>query len=291
MDRFLALRKRAEMLGAVRTFFAERGVMEVDTPLLARAPHVSAYIDPIEVSRERYLVTSPEHAMKRLIAAGIGDIYQMSSVFREDEAGSNHNPEFTMIEYYRHAMAFEPFLEEVLDLIALFVGKKEYLVVSYDEAFERFADGTCDVPGHFTDEERRFLVWADEIEPKLGRNDTFTVITNYPPEDAALAQVVEEGGKQVAKRFEIYYQGKELANGYLELGSKEANQKRFEAENQKRIALGKPPLPLDTRFLDDLGNGLPEQLHGIALGFDRLLMLQLGTSQISDVLSFDWARA
>lgn len=300
------LKDRALMLKKVRSFFDSRSFTEVDCPALSFAASIDAHIDLFEVifspEKKGYLASSPEYGMKRLLAEKIGDIYQLSHVFRKGEKGALHNPEFTMIEWYRLEAAFTPFIEEVCELFALFLGDMPKEILSYSEAFFRFAyidykkDSTQKLIAtgkekglYLKGEDREDLLntlWGCLVEPHLG-HEKLTVITDYPPEQAALAQVIKKGKEMVAERFEIYYRGTELGNGYHELRDPKEQKKRLEKELKKRNALGKPPLPIDYHFVKALEKGLPD-CYGIAVGFDRLMMHRHGLKEIAPILPIPW---
>jgi len=271
----------------VRTFFEQRHVVEVDTPLLSSYAPVDTHIDLFKVDGG-YLHSSPEYGMKKLLASGSGDIYQLGHVFRKDEIGPLHAPEFTMIEWYRVETTFDAFLEENLSLVRLFVGETLSEILPYKEPFQREVGLSFDTPPsalmergktlgfEFHDEKDLInLLWGCVVEPTLG-NGKITVITDFPKEQAALAQI--KNG--VAERFEFYFDGIELGNGYHELTDPIEQKERLERSNKERISLGKEPLPIDPEFIKSLEQGLPD-CYGIALGFDRLLMLKEGHSKIT----------
>jgi elongation factor P--(R)-beta-lysine ligase len=296
------LRDRAEMLAKTRAFFAERLVLEVDTPVLSLTAPIATHIDVMRVEVGHgftgYLHTSPEYAMKRLLARGIGDIYQLSHVFRQGEMGPLHNPEFTMLEWYRLNLSYEQLMEETLDLIRLFLGPLRSEKLSYGEALKRYAavdwqrDSTTQLYEQATslgvpDEAKNWkrdtllnLLFSFLVEPHLGKNQ-LTVICDYPASQAALAKV--EG--EVARRFEIYAEGIELANGYDELTNAKEQCRRFIEDNEERVQMGKAPLPIDEAFLAALEEGLPD-CRGVAVGFDRLMLLRHGARELREVLSF-----
>lgn len=282
-----ALAARAQALKMVRTFFEERHVVEVDTPLLSKYAPIDTHIDLFKVDGG-YLHSSPEYGMKKLLANGSGDIYQLGHVFRKDEIGPLHAPEFTMIEWYRVETTFDAFLEENLSLVRLFIREKAFEILTYKEAFQREVGLSFDAPPlalmekgktlgfEFHDENDLInLLWGCVVEPTLG-NGKITVITDFPKEQAALAQI--KNG--VAERFELYFDGIELGNGYHELTDPIEQKERLERSNKERVALGKEPLPLDPEFIQALERGLPD-CYGIALGFDRLLMIKEGHSKIN----------
>ncbi len=279
---------RAEMFRLVRDFFSRRDVLEVDVPSIARAPTIDLHIEPMRVDGG-FLITSPESGMKQLLACGSGDIFQMGHVFRKGERGRLHHPEFTMIEWYRVGMEYEVFIDEVLDLISLFVGVKVVQRFTYAEAFIRQVGLD---PFSATLNELRNIdclpesarVWEREvllhylmgfvIEPGFDP-DVLTVVSDFPTSEAALAKI--EGG--VAMRFEVYHGGVELANGYDELSCAMELRARFEKSNRLRDEA----LPLDEALLEAMKGGFPE-CCGVAVGFDRLMMLKLGASDVHSVI-------
>lgn len=300
------LRDRAHMLAAVRTFFAERGVLEVDTPSLSPTAPISTHIDVMqtEVSPGQigYLHTSPEYAMKRLLSHDSGDIYQLSHVFRANEAGRLHNPEFTMIEWYRTQLPFKDFIEETLDLIRLFLGPLFAETLTYRGAIERYSGPSAyESPleslgrhGHELSSEVHkldhdsllSLLFSHVVEPHLGK-DKLTVIVDYPASQAALAKTHLSGKEMVASRFEFYYHGIELANGYDELTDATEQRARLEADNLLRQKMGKPSLPIDEEFIKALERGLPD-CRGVAVGFDRLMLLRHKSTSLAQVTPFTW---
>ena len=262
------LQDRAAMLSLARQFFSMRKVMEVDVPILSRAASIDTHIDLIEAlccGKTAYLHSSPEYGMKRLLAEGIGDIYQISHVFRDHELGTRHTPEFTMVEWYRLQFTFQQMIEETLEFIRLFLEEvpQDFETFSYHEAFMRF------VGKYPASLEERDALYAFEIEPHFGQN-RLTVVTDFPPEQAALAQLGPNG---FAERFEVYYRGMELANGYHELIDPREQRLRLLKANLERVQLGKKRLPVDEEFISALEKGLPD-CCGVAVGFDRLMMLR-----------------
>lgn len=299
------LKDRAHLFQKVRSFFFDRGVVEVDCPLLSSYASVDAHIDLIPAtfaaSTPCFLHSSPEYGMKRLLSDGIGDIFQLSHVFRDGECGSKHNPEFMMIEWYRVGMPFEKLIEETCDVCKLFLGNLPTKTVSYKHAFQTYLGidpFSADVeelqkrlPKECTgsrDDLLNYLL-AMFIEPHLGK-DSLTVLAYYPPSQAALSKTRMLDQNVVAERFEIYYQGVELANGYHELQDPKEQLKRLEDANVLRKEMGKNTLPIDKRFIKALEKGLPE-CSGVAVGFDRLMMLRHKSKSIGDVLPFDWQNA
>ncbi|MCF7852755.1 MAG: EF-P lysine aminoacylase GenX [Simkaniaceae bacterium] len=259
----------------MRSFFSERSILEVDTPLLNRSAALDAFIDVIETD-QGYLHTSPEYAMKRLLSLGAPDIYYLGHVFRKEENGRLHHHEFTMIEYYRKGWTLEQLIEETLDLISIFIPNQPVYRLSYDEAFSRYKAPVDSA--YLTPQEERHLIWAMHVEPQL---QGLTVIDRFPEEEAALAKIID--GK--AMRFEMYYHGVELANGYDELSDATLQRERFTQANEKRLSMGKSSYALDELFLNALDH-LPPCV-GVAIGFDRLLQIQLKAASISDVIYTD----
>lgn len=301
------------MLAQVRSFFEKHSVLEVDCPSLCAFPSLDAHIDLIPAcyagSQKRFLHSSPEYGMKRLLSQGIGDCYQLSHVFRDGECGDFHNPEFTMAEWYRVGASFQEIIGETADFIGLFLGDLSLKSVSYREALQEFIGidylfATCnDLVACL--ERRGFSMNADlsledkdsllnllvghYVEPHFD-GDCLWVLTHYPASQSALAKVVTKGDELVAERFEIYYKGVELANGYHELTDVVEQRKRFVEANSKREQMGKDCLVMDGRFLQALEDGLPDSC-GVAVGFDRLMMLRNDRSNIADVLPFPWEEA
>ena len=288
----MSLASRSKALQKVRSFFHERNVLEVDTPLLSSYAPIDPHIDIFEVivseTERGYLHSSPEYGMKKLLAEGSGDIYQLGHVFRKNEKGPLHSPEFTMIEWYRVKTTLEVFLKENCDLLGLFLGDQKVEIVPYGEVFSR----TFGLPHTAPSSELMArakelgtllhdpndcinLIWGCLVEPTLG-DEKITIVTEFPKEQAALAQI-KDG---VAERFEFYFKGIELGNGYHELSDPLEQKERLERSNQERASIGKDPFPIDPQFIKALEKGLPD-CYGIALGFDRLLMLQEGHSNIS----------
>jgi lysyl-tRNA synthetase class 2 len=279
--------------------------MEVDCPIVSQCASVDAHIDLIPAIYNHktpcFLHSSPEYGMKRLLSLGIGDIFQLSHVFRDGEFGEKHNPEFTMIEWYRVGMPFEKLIQETCDICRLFLGDLPSHIISYKEAFETYLQID---PFTASDEQLKRLLGEEcngsrddllnyllgmHIEPHLGK-DRLTVLAYYPPSQAALSQTKVIDHHVVAERFEIYYQGIELANGYHELQDHQEQLKRLHEANRLRKLLGKSSLPIDMRFIEALQKGLPD-CSGVAVGFDRLMMLRHKRHSIHDVLPFGWEMA
>ncbi len=313
------LRKRAALLAQVRTFFAERDVWEVETPILSAAASTSPALHSLHTryqgpgaaeGRDLWLHTSPEHAMKRLLAAGSGAIYQICHVFRDGEAGRRHNPEFTLVEWYRPGFSLSQLMDEVEALVADILPSPTSVRMSYDALFLRYAGVSglhassaelraclehagIAVPATLDADDLdgwRDLVLSLLIEPQLPDGGLF--VYDYPASQAALARVRDatDAAIPVAERFEFYYDGVELANGFHELADAGEQSRRFDLELAQRADAGLAPVPRDEALLSALAAGLPDAC-GVALGFDRLCMLALGANHIEDVLAFGLARA
>ncbi len=307
--------KRAQMLTQIRQFFAERQVLEVQNPLMSKAgntdvfvPSISSNVTVQDKPQTHYLHTSPEFAMKRMLASWKVAIYQICPVFRDNEVGSRHNSEFTMLEWYRPGFDLEALAAELSDLLTTVYGQSQNLTYySYSKAFidyvgihpltasletikaaaEKNALGGLDLG-----EDRQGwldVLFSHLVEPNLGYQSP-TLITDYPPATAALAKVeTDEQGNEVAKRFELYINGIEIANAYDELADGAALQARFEADNEERARRGLPIMPIDERLVAACDH-LPA-CSGIALGIDRLLMVVTGAKSIDEVIGFGigWA--
>lgn len=303
------LRQRALLSQQVRQFFLARDVLEVETPLLAQAPVTEPHTPAFSV-HGRYLQTSPEYAMKRLLAAGSGPIFQICKAFRDEPAGTRHNPEFTMLEWYRPGLDWRQLATEVIELLSqlLAVNNSEYL--SYQQLFEQHLGinpHLCDLSAlrklthqHLGDDPLATdsgdglndsyldLLLSHVIEPKLTALDSLVVLYDYPASQAALAKIENnQDGQQVAQRFEVFYRGIELANGYFELQDARQQRRRFENDIIRRQQLALPEVPTDLRFIAALESGLPS-CSGVAMGLDRILMLRQGKQRLSEVLSFPW---
>ncbi len=308
------LEARAELLNRIREFFNLRAVLEVETPMLSGAGNSDPNISSISTDtlEPRFLRTSPEYPMKRLLAAGSGDIYEIGRVFRGDESGRHHNPEFTMAEWYRVGKAYMDLADEVVELIRhcgrgcsdVDFDAWPLTRLSYRELFQRFAGidpfNTDESELAATVAERGLassrlstheyldLLMAEVIQPALP-GETFTIIHDFPPDQAALSRIRQED-PAVAERFEVFAGQQELANGYQELTDAAEQRRRFEREQRLRAARGEPQAPIDEHLLAALEHGLPE-CAGVALGVDRLLMLILNVEDIRMVLSFPYDRA
>ena len=308
-----ALRRRAAALADTREFFRMRNVLEVETPAMVNAPVSDVNLGSVQAlvpgrTAPLFLHTSPEYAMKRLIAAGIGDCYQICRVFRGNERGRQHNPEFTMVEWYRLGFSLEDLMRDVADLVRrLLKADLPLEFLSYRDAVRQYAGldpleaddtqlrraaqalglGAAHADRAGRDELLDLIVGA-QVGPALGAQ-SLTFVHGYPASQAALARLDPADGR-LALRFELYYRGVELANGYHELVDGTEQRLRFAADQENRAARGLPYFKLDANLLAALEAGLPD-CAGVALGFDRVLMLALGATSIDEVLAFPVERA
>lgn len=302
-----ALQARGTLLQDIRLFFAERGVLEVDTPVLMPSVNNDPFIHAFSLSDKNtryFLQTSPEFAMKRLMAClQRADIYYLGKAFRYGESGSKHNPEFSILEWYRLGFSLDDLMNEVATLLQQTLGAPDPIVCSYAELFEAIGINPHQTDRHQLAEfakdnrlgdaeqlsldETGWLEWIfyHAIESKLDK-DQLIFVHEFPLKQAQLAKHRSHHiyGK-VAERFEVYYQGFELANGYDELTCAKEQQARFVANNQKRQQEGLDTLPVDSKLIKALTHGLP-QMSGVAMGVDRLLMIQLNCNDIKEVLAF-----
>ena len=295
------LKARAEILQSIREFFKERHVLEVETPCLSISTITDPYLESLEVDcggDTHYLQTSPEYHMKRLLAAGSGDIFQLCKSFRKDETGRLHNPEFMMLEWYRLGFDDGALMDEIDLLIQRVLKCEPARRLSYNESFQQFLGLDLDSPltvenfkaiasqqnlnapdwGNDRDAWLLYL-FSEVIEPEL-QEPTF--IYDFPATQASLARLKPNGK---AGRFELYIQGIELANGFWELSDPLEQQKRFEENQRVRAAKKLQKRPIDFLLLEALKSGLPG-CAGVALGVDRLMMLALGKKSIKEVMSF-----
>lgn len=300
-----AVQARASLYRQVRDFFQARNVLEVDTPALARHGVTDLHIDCIAVPGYGFLQSSPEYHMKRLLAAGSGSIYQISKVFRDGEVGRKHNPEFTLLEWYRTDFSLQQLIDESVlllqqllsltsvqqfsfrDLFRHVIGLDP--LVTSQQALQEYAQQHGELPALGKTELVDWLM-ACVVERSLPANQ-LTVITDFPGWAAALAQTREDtDGAIIAERFEIYAGQLELANGYHELRDATEQEKRFALDQQLRAQHHRNAMDTDRHLLAALQHGLPE-CSGVAVGLDRVLMAQLGTQSIADVIAFPNDRA
>ncbi len=312
---------RAALLAQIRGFFAAQQVLEVETPVLSGAANTDPQIESFTTNlsgsgkapgRTLYLQTSPEFPMKRLVAAGSGPIYQICRAFRQGETGRYHNPEFTLLEWYRPGFNLHRLMNEVEQLARLLLEPHMELDnserLSYQQAFEHYAGlnphhasikqlvgcaqrhGTGNVTGLAEDDRDGWLnlLMSHIIQPQLGQQ-RLTFVFDYPASQAALARI-RPGNPSVADRFELFLNGVELANGFHELTDATEQRNRFVSELQQRTLAGKPAVPIDEQLLSALENGLPD-CAGVAMGLDRLLMFASGVTTLGETLCFPIDRA
>lgn len=307
------VKRRGEMLWTIREFFHQRGVLEVQTPILSRDTVIDRHIDPVCLpgsclalpdfaEATFYLQTSPEFCMKRLLAAGSASIYEITPVFRAGERGQYHNPEFTMLEWYLVDADLEQGVLFLAELIQATLGVERVAQLSYQAAFRNALD--CDplqasvrelsqlavaanlgVSADWTDERDTWLdlLFSEVVQPQLGRGVP-AIVTHYPASQAALAQL-STSQPHTAERYELFVDGVELANGYHELLDAGELEDRNQRSLAERAADGKPPLPSHSRLVQAMRAGLPPS-SGCALGLDRLMMVALGAGSIDQVLPF-----
>ena len=310
------LQVRAQLYALIRAFFAERSVLEVETPILSVAgntdPNIESFNAPFNGhvdagARERWLRTSPEHPLKRLLADGVGDCYELGRVFRNGEAGERHNPEFTMLEWYRVGWNHRQLMEEVITLVEsalAMVGRRaEVLIEGYRQFFldelgldplhadieelsKPLAEYRIDPEGLTRDDWLDLLI-THKLQPFFPR-DRITVIHDYPASQSALARI-RPGDPPMAERFELYLGPYELANGYHELNDALEQRTRFQRDNARRRERGLREMPIDEQLLAVLGK-MPD-CAGVALGIERLLMCLAATDRIGDVLAFPFSQA
>ncbi len=286
------LRLRATAMEAIRRFFVRRDFVEVETPAIVPSPGLDVHLSAFEVRDENgrvcgWLATSPEYQMKRLLSAGAERIYQLCRSYRTDEHGPHHEREFTMLEWYRAKASSSDVIrdtEELVAEVATELGAADSLAlaapwerITVETAFRQYA-GTIVDPA---DEDLFFRTWVERIQPELGKERP-VVVTDWPASMASLARLTENG---TADRFEAFFRGIELCNGFGELTDPLEQRRRFERDQSRRRAMGRPVYPIDERFLDALERGIPPS-GGNALGVDRLLMLLSGASSIQDVMPF-----
>lgn len=312
-----SLKQRAQVLASIRAFFDASGAYEIETPSLSRATVTDPFIDGFQLQSTcfggnsvRYLQTSPEYAMKRLLASGSGDIYQICKAYRDDELGNLHNPEFTILEWYRVNFEMQDLIDEVAALLCSLFNIENVEQATYQDLFIQYCEfdplhasheklieyacsnghreyvlslqSQCDSQIHIQDSLLQMLFYT-EIESKIGQQKPM-VVTHFPAAQSALATITEDG--LTANRFEVYFKSIELANGFNELSDVNEQRERFEKDNLKRQDLGKALRPIDSAFMAALNDGLPP-CSGVAMGIDRLVMLLLNKTQINHVMSFD----
>lgn len=313
------LRDRAQFLRDIREFFHQRQVMEVETPTLSRGTitdlHLDPFVTPFEFDQSGeiqslYLQTSPEFAMKRLLVAGSGPIYQIGKAFRNEAAGRHHNPEFTMLEWYRPGFDDHKLMSEIDELVQTLLATQPALKFSYQQVFLDYLKfDPLEIELHAlrqkvaeyskdewlqSESKDTILQWlfCTEIEPQLGKVGEDIVpcfVYDFPAEQASLAKLNRKDTR-VAHRFELYFNGIELANGFYELDDAKEQLIRFEKDNEQRLEANKPQRPIDKRFIEALEHGLPD-CSGVALGIDRLFMLKQQLSSIEQAISFPIDRA
>lgn len=305
------IKGRARIVSDIRHFFSQRHVLEVDTPILSIAAPTAPYLESFKTEfipmgsidkASYYLQTSPEFAMKVLLAGGSGSIYQIAKVFRNGERGRLHSPEFTMLEWYRPELNLEELMDEVAALLQTITSYSESVRFSYKEVFSQYLN--INVLVCSKDELQKLaikklpsfsgdfyldrdgwleLLMSQVIEPELASLKKPVFIYNFPASQAQLAKVkLDNDGEQVAARFELYAGGLEVANGYDELLDAKELRKRFEYDNQQRLKLGRAEMPIDEKLLAAMDLGLPP-CTGVALGLDRLLMLAMNKESIDCV--------
>ena len=307
------LQGRAELLSTLRQFFFQRSVMEVDVPVLARSSVTDINIESISAniySESGYLQTSPEYFMKRLLSQGAGDIFCLGKAFRNGEQGCRHNPEFSLLEWYRCGWDEHQLMDEIAELMSLVfaarssqpfaITKRTYAdcfseILGIDphgadlvELQEKAVAASSD---SWTGESRANcldLLFSQLVEPQLPPGLVF--VYDYPACQSALAQLHNDTkGRQVSRRFEVFLNGLELANGYFELTDRAEQQQRFDGDNAQRIEASKPQIPVDRYLLAALDHGMPG-CAGVAMGVDRLLMQLEGADSITQVMPFSWDR-
>ena len=296
---FAALEQRADLMRRLRKFFHQCGFLEVETPLVADEVIPELHIEPLRLESGQFLQASPELHMKRLLAAGAKAVFQVTRSFRAGERGRHHNPEFTIVEWYRIGDDMQAGIELVDEMMQSLLNTPPAVRTTYGDAFERHVGvdphtasleklaAVIEPPVGMNQADRDEwlnLILATRVEPHLG-GDRPEILYHYPATQAALAQTTTAAaGHQVAERFELYYHGIELANGYHELGDAAEQRRRFKEVNAARLADGRPALPLPESLLVALEQGLPD-CTGVALGFDRLAMLAVGAASIDKVLA------
>ncbi|MGG2143704.1 elongation factor P--(R)-beta-lysine ligase [Symbiopectobacterium sp. RP] len=310
------LLKRAAIVSEIRRFFSDRGVLEVETPAMSQAtvtdvhmvPFQTRFVGPgVSEGMTLYLMTSPEYHMKRLLAAGSGPVFQLCRSFRNEESGRYHNPEFTMLEWYRPHYDMYRLMDEVDDLLQQVLECESAERLSYQQAFQRHLDvdplsadkaqlreaadklGMGDLASREEDRDTLLqMLFTFGVEPHIG-HDKPAFVYHFPASQASLAEISSEDHR-VAERFEAYFKGIELANGFRELTDSDEQRQRFEQDNRKRAANGLSQQPIDEYLLAALKQGMPA-CSGVALGVDRLIMLALKAETIGEVMAFTVGRS
>ncbi|MGR2768592.1 MULTISPECIES: elongation factor P--(R)-beta-lysine ligase [Photobacterium] len=305
------LKQRAAILAQIRAFFAARDVLEVDTPAMSQATVTDIHLHTFQTQfvgpgfangQQLYLMTSPEFHMKRLLAAGSGPIYQICKSFRNEESGRYHNPEFTMLEWYRPGFDHHTLMDEMDDLLQMVLQCGAAERMTYQQAFLTVLGvcpltaemdalkavaatlGLADIAEPEDDRDTLLqLLFSVGVEAKIGQQAP-AFVYDFPASQAALAQI-SPADERVAERFEVYFKGIELANGFHELADGDEQLARFEADNRKRLEMGLAPQPIDLHLVNALRAGFPD-CAGVALGIDRLIMLALGQDHIDRVTAF-----
>ena len=299
------LRRRASLLEDIRAFFRGRGVLEVETPVLAGATSPEMHVSSFEVRAPGddriagWLQTSPEFAMKRLLCAGSGPIFQITRAFRAGEAGRLHNPEFSILEWYRPGYGYEDLIGEVEDLLCGLLGRNEPRRQTYQEAFRRFAGldpkraslpvlrGRCRARGwdEARDADRdACLDFLLDHAVQAGLGVGIVTLFDFPASQCSFARL-KPSDRSIAERFEVFVDGIEVGNGYRELTDAKEQLDRFEQDRGKRRQRGLPDTPIDYRLIAALSAGMPE-CSGVALGVDRLAMIAFGHTRLEEVVSF-----
>ena len=310
------LKQRALIINSIRQFFADRQVLEVDTPAMSHATVTDVHLHTFKTEfigpeyasgKSVYLMTSPEFHMKRLLAAGSGSIYQINKAFRNEENGRYHNPEFTMLEWYRTGFDHHDLMAEMDELLQQVLGCESCEKITYQQAFLRVLDicplettleqlrdvaailGLSNIAENEDNRDTLLqLLFSVGIEPHIGQTVP-VMVYDFPASQAALAKINQQDPR-VADRFEVYFKGIELANGFHELDDAKEQLARFEQDNQQRVEMGLHPQPIDHHLIAALEAGLP-QCAGVALGIDRLVMLAICADHIDQVTAFPFPRA
>lgn len=303
---FESIRLRAEVLAKIRGFFSERGVLEVETPLLCPTTVTNPYVDSLCVENNGqlfYIQTSPEYCMKRLLAAGSGSIYQICKAFRAEENGRIHSSEFTMLEWYRLGFNHHDLMNEMDEFLCEILQVGQAKRYSYRELFgyyfdlnphdvelsvlrKTLADKQISISkvADLNKDECLQCLMSEYIEKQLAEYDVPCFVYDFPESQASLARCHRVDGDVVGARFEVYYGGIELANGFYELADAAEQRKRFHKDNLLRGEMGKSDMPIDELLLDALQHGLPE-CAGVALGIDRLLLLAANKTSLKEVMA------